>query len=154
MELYDTTNPINSGIQPILGENKKDFNYSDLSIKDLANMKMPYINCNRKIFCNTMFDLIDLFNSSDSFDLIDVETIDLKKELFSGPDCLFNKAFYAKCAINRLIFHLRNHDQQPCNSTFITSTNKQLNDEFVLLLDKIKTNYLKSKLKCDIYRFL
>lgn len=39
----------------------KDFDFQNLTRQELKNKKMPFINCNRKVFCNSDFDLVDLF---------------------------------------------------------------------------------------------
>lgn len=57
-------NHSNSNIQNIIQEVEKDFNYNDLSREEISFKKMPFINCNRKIFCNA--DWIDLLRSNDS----------------------------------------------------------------------------------------
>lgn len=31
----------------------KDFNFIELSTEEISTKKMPFINCNRKIFCNS-----------------------------------------------------------------------------------------------------
>lgn len=43
-----------------MSENNKDFDYNTIPIDSIANKRMPYINCNRSIFCsNVGFDLSD-----------------------------------------------------------------------------------------------
>lgn len=39
----------------------QDFDYNTIDISDLGRMKMPYINCNQKIFTDSDKDLIDIF---------------------------------------------------------------------------------------------
>lgn len=34
----------------------RDFNYDDLSMEELSAIRMPFINCNRKVFCNYDFN--------------------------------------------------------------------------------------------------
>lgn len=41
-------------------DEEKDFNYNDLLTKDLSIKKLPFINRNRKVFCNSDGDFIDL----------------------------------------------------------------------------------------------
>lgn len=144
---YGELNEItNLDIQPTLVDNAKDFNYTNLSIESLANMKMPYINCNRKMFCNTEFDLIDLFN---------LEEINLKKELLVGENSLLYKIFFVQCELNKLILNLKNQNQQSdIYSDTIKILNVQMNSELVLFADKMKNNSVPSKPKSDIYRFL
>lgn len=51
----------NSQIKSDIAEDMRDFDYKATSISSIANKKMPYINCNRNIFCNKIgFDLNDL----------------------------------------------------------------------------------------------
>lgn len=59
--LTRSTTCSNTDIQHTELKDKKDFNYADLSIISLSKVKMPYINCNRSIFCKMGLDFIDLF---------------------------------------------------------------------------------------------
>lgn len=49
-------NNLNLNVQNHIQDNKKDFNYNDLSIKEISAKKMPFINRNRKVFCNSNVD--------------------------------------------------------------------------------------------------
>lgn len=58
-----STNYPNLTVQNTIQEDEKDFNYNDLSTKEISIKKLPYINRNCEIFHNSDVDLLDLLRS-------------------------------------------------------------------------------------------
>lgn len=81
-------------IQTYIEETKMDFNYNDFSIAEISIKKIPYVNCNRKVFCNSDVDLIDIFKS---------KNINLTKEISERRYEVDAKLYFIKNAIDMLV---------------------------------------------------
>lgn len=139
-EITDYSNP---SIPIKLSTGGRNFDYNDMSIEDIAKIRMPYINCNREIFCAKDFDLIDLF---------DLEAVNLKKDVFVGEGCLLYKLFFITTAIGKLCNYITDYNEK-LDIYFISlkKFNEKLSNEFLCLGDILKNKTVPSKPKSNIY---
>lgn len=57
----------------------KDFDYNTIDKSVLGQMKMPYVNCNRGVFADSIKDLVDILQLEESFDVLLFKRIDIFK---------------------------------------------------------------------------
>lgn len=116
----------NPTIEFNIEKEEKDFNYSILSLLDISNKRMPYINCNRKIFCSGQYDLIDL---------IKLEMIgngdDSKTQLSAG----YKKISYIIKIFSKIMLNNLDHDDL-INDTFMYVKCKEWLDDHLVKYSK------------------
>lgn len=74
-------------IQNNMQEDEKDFNYNDLLSEGISVKKMPFINCNRRVFCNSDTDFIDLLEPTN---------IDIYKDFYGNIDDILTKLYFVR----------------------------------------------------------
>lgn len=75
-------------------EDEKDFDYNDLTIEEISLKKIPFINCNRKVFCNSDIDLIYLVRSTN---------IDINMEIFGKYNMIVETITFIQNVFNLLL---------------------------------------------------
>lgn len=116
-----------------------DFDYNTIKLSDLCQLKMPYINCNRRIFANSNKNLIDIL-------LLDNE---LQALLLQTTNTFKAKVENVRHSISNMLGIVENYEFKLSDEKKYTSENllgieknslikKCLNDEFIKINTALK----------------
>lgn len=118
----------------------EDFDFESIPLKNLYSIKMPFINQNRKIFCNGKdFDLIDLFQPGKN----DLKETFINKGNIIEAKCIFIRKISEGLSANTI--ELIKED--PTNS----KEELDLVDKAAIISNSL--SYRTSSLGSDIYNF-
>lgn len=132
----------------------KDFDFQTLSKEELKYIKMPYANYNRKIFCNSDIDLIDLF-MLDGKKLVEELKLNINDIILNITNLLnlmktlfdFNNETNSKYKRDRA-FYLKRLSTERC-----TDKKRILNNEFTRFVSMLEID-LNIKIDYDILYIL
>lgn len=117
-----STRNLDSSTQNNIQEIEQDFNYNELSFEAISAKRMPCINCNRKVFCNSDVNWIDLFKSSN---------LNLYKEFIENRHNIFSRLhFILTCTNKMIISYNENLDDNSIISRYKSIIENKLFDEF------------------------
>lgn len=129
-----------------ISEDAEDFSYSGKSMYEISCKKLPFINCNRKIFCNSDFDLIGIYQSNEinSSTLLYFVATDFSGKLGFIENCIFSGLFENKkeAVKNLPEYILRDQDLRKMHNEFLI---------FSTILEKQSSSLVH---KDDVYTFV
>lgn len=125
-------------VQNNIRKDEDDFIYNGLSTKEMSEMTIPFINCNRKVFCSPSVDLISLFK---------LASTNIFKNIFEMYDAITVRLNFIERAICMLLSDNINFD----SVSDISNSHLYISNIYSISVDKLNEKFEKLA-ECIIMR--